>query len=152
MKRKTESFFFYFIFFLFFFLKKSSNGGGAIETEEQWFLLFESFRTGRKNAKRSLKLGDGQLLESFVNTMASGSDILKCSLLVFLQENSVLFLEHETKNMERVNSNNEFCSSFFFYLFPQQKGLLALVNYAHNWEQWIGGSVSNSCDCDVSFV
>ena len=87
--------------------RSSIPGGGAaavLETEEQWFVLFEALRTGRKHAKRSLRLGDGALLESFVSAMASEgkSEMLKCSLLVCLQENSVLFLEHDTKNMERV--------------------------------------------------
>jgi hypothetical protein len=82
----------------------AGGGGGMLETEEQWFVLFGALRTGRKNAKRSLRLGDGALLESFVSAMASDgrSEMLKCALLVCLQENSVLFLEHETKNMERV--------------------------------------------------
>ncbi len=77
---------------------------GALETEEQWFQLFEAFRTGRKQAKRALRLGDGVLLESLVTALASDSksEMLKCGLLVCLQENSVLFLEHDTRTMERV--------------------------------------------------
>jgi hypothetical protein len=79
--------------------RSSIPGAGALETEEQWFVLFEALRTGRRHAKRSLRLGDGALLESFVSAMASEgkSEMLKCGLLVCLQENSVLFLEHDTK-------------------------------------------------------
>ena len=76
-----------------------ANNNGA------WFELIEAFRKGRKHQKQILRgFGKDQLLESFVMAMTSDArpELLKCALVVCLQENASLFVGRETKAMERV--------------------------------------------------
>jgi hypothetical protein len=124
-RRSSCLFFLFFVFFFFFFFLQvsplsrglglvsgSSSSSSSISglsgyTEQQWFELFDSLRRGRKFAKRATRhLAEGVLLEGLVSVLTSDtrSELLKCAMLVALQENLGLFLHGDTRNMERLCS------------------------------------------------